>query len=76
MSMNIHINAKGKPSIKFPCEQTPTDETYQIMNSHDRIGAYRKYWQYKRFNYRHVDELDQWLKYITELGLTAEVWVA
>lgn len=75
MSINIHIAAKGKDSIKFPCEQTPTDASYRIMESNNPLAAYREYWL-KRRHKGHVKELDKWVREISEIGLAPEVWVS
>lgn len=91
MSMNIEIYAEPKegkhPTIYFNAYQTPTNVTWQIMDSEDKIEAYIDWvlenWDVDEFDEEddfmlnlgkyHVDELRAWLKVMALSDLTVKV---
>lgn len=73
MSMNIRINAvKGKFKTAFGCMQTPTAVSYQILDSPDRVEAYRQ-WAEGR-NKDHAKKFKRWADAALSEGLTIEVY--
>ena len=89
MSTNIHFVAKRKISFKkkngkvatdiqteyFAVWQTPTDVTYQIMASDDKMSAYLKWINSFNSPYapEHCENFKEWVKTKEEQGYTIDV---
>ena len=87
MSMNIHISAErivivkktGQESsqrVYFDCFQTPTDITYQILDTTDPIKAYKEWILSETFNSGklHVQELEEWIDSNEAVGYEIDIF--